>query len=81
MIKVGSDESFKYILNIQLTMAVKQVLPIGIDFSRYVGEWVVICEDKLVAHNKKLTNVEKEIRECKRTPVIAKIPEKETLIF
>ena len=62
-------------------MAIKQVLPGNIDFSKYLGEWVVVCEDKIVAHNKNLNNVEKEIKECKRTPVIAKIPEKDTLIF
>lgn len=52
-----------------------------IDFSRDIGEWVVICQNKIVAHNKKLNKVEKEIKACKRVPIIAKIPKKETLIF
>ena len=58
-----------------------QVLPQDVDFSRYVGEWVVVCQNKIVAHNKNLNNVEKEIKACKRVPIIAKIPKKETLIF
>ena len=62
-------------------MAINQVLPQGIDFSRYVGQWVVVCENKVVAHNKSLNKVEKDIKECKKEPVVAKIPKKETLIF
>ena len=58
-----------------------EVLPAKVDFSKYIGEWVVICENKVVAHDKNLNNVEKEIKECKREPIVAKIPKKETLIF
>ncbi|HLC64972.1 MAG TPA: DUF5678 domain-containing protein [Candidatus Nanoarchaeia archaeon] len=62
-------------------MAVNQVLPHNIDFSKYVGQWVVVCENKVVAHDKNLTNIQDEIKECKKTPLIAKIPKKEILIF
>jgi len=62
-------------------MAINEVLPSRIDFSKYVGQWVVICENKIVAHDKNLNNVEKEIKKCKKVPVVAKIPKKETLIF
>jgi len=62
-------------------MATKEILPQKVDFSKYVGEWVVVCENKVVAHDKNLCKVEKEIKECKRVPVVAKIPKKETLIF
>ena len=62
-------------------MAVDQVLPSNVDFSKYVGQWVVICQNRVVAHNKNLNKVKKVIKECKRIPTIAKIPKKETLIF
>jgi len=62
-------------------MAINQVLPQGVDFSKYVGQWVVICQNKVVAHDKNLNNIKKEIKECSRVPTIAKIPKKDTLIF
>jgi len=62
-------------------MSVKCVLPPMIDFSKFVGEWVVICENKVVGHDKNLSKLEKEIKQCKRTPTITKIPKEEVLIF
>jgi hypothetical protein len=62
-------------------MVINEVLTKNVDFSKYVGQWVVICENKLVAHNKSLNNINKDIKNCKRVPTIAKIPEKGTLIF
>jgi len=53
----------------------------NMDSSKYLGEWVIICQDKIIAHNKNLKNIEKEIKRCKKTPTIAKIPKKDTLIF
>jgi hypothetical protein len=64
-----------------IEMVIEQVLTQKVDFSRYVGQWVVICENKVVAHDKNLNKVQKEIKECKRVPTIAKIPKKDTLIF
>ena len=61
-------------------MPTNEVLP-KIDLSKYVGEWVVICEEKVVAHDKDLTKIDKEISECKRAPIITKIPKKKVLIF
>ena len=62
-------------------MVINDALTKNIDFSKYVGQWVVICENKLVAHNKNLNMINKEIKECRRIPTIAKIPKKRTLIF
>ena len=56
------------------------ILP-NTDLSRYLGEWVLICDDKVIAHNKNLTKISKEIDNCKKSPTIAKIPKKDTLIF
>lgn len=52
-----------------------------VDFSKFTGEWVVVCNNKIVAHDKKLTNLEKEISNCKSTPTIHKIPKNKVLIF
>ena len=62
-------------------MVIHDVLPKKLDLSRYVGQWVVICEDKIVAHAKDLTKIRKAIDKCKRQPTVAKIPKKEILIF
>ena len=61
-------------------MAIKQILQDS-DLTNYVGEWVVICQNKVVAHNRDITKLKKKINECKTIPTIAKIPEKESLIF
>jgi len=47
----------------------------------YVGEWVVICDKKIIAHSKDLTKLKADIARCKTRPSIAKIPKSETLIF
>ncbi len=57
-----------------------QVMP-ELDYSRYRGQWVVICNNKIIAHNKDLTKISNDIDTCKKTPTIAKIPAKGQLIF
>lgn len=54
-------------------------LPEGAE--RFVGEWVVVCERKVVAHGHDLRALRSEIARCKRTPLIAKIPKADVLIF
>lgn len=61
-------------------MAQVQVLP-KLDFSKYVGQWILLCEDKIVDHNKELKKIKDSITKCKRAPTIVKIPEEGTLIF
>ena len=58
-----------------------EVLPRNIDFSKYIGEWVVICEDKVIAHNEDVRKLEKDIASCRRTPKIALIPSDDVLIL
>jgi len=60
-------------------MAKKRTLEI--DFSEYKGQWVVICNEKVIASDKKLNKLKKDIKACKTTPTIAKIPEEEVMIF
>jgi hypothetical protein len=62
-------------------MTINEVLPHSLDLSKYVGQWVVICNNIVIAHDKILNKIEKEINACKTTPIIAKIPKKDTLIF
>ena len=52
-----------------------------IDLSKFIGEWVVICDDVVIDHNKDISKLEESIRGCRRTPTIAKIPVQDTLIF
>jgi len=59
---------------------ITEVLP-KVDLSRYIGQWVVICNKKVIAHNKDLTKIQKDIDKCKITPTVTKIPKKDTLIF
>lgn len=61
-------------------MAIEEVIP-KMDVSKFRGEWIVICDKKLVAHNKDLTKIKKEIGQCKKMPTVTKIPKEETLIF
>ena len=61
-------------------MTIDKVLPDS-NLAKYVGEWIVICKNEVIAHNKDITKLKKEIHKCKTTPTIAKIPKKEILIF
>jgi hypothetical protein len=49
----------------------------------FVGEWVAICKEKVVSHG---SDVKKVYAEAKRkcpaeTPFLARLPEKDTMIF
>ena len=49
----------------------------------YIGEWVAICNKKIVSHGKDVKVVFKEAKErCpKERPFIAKVPSEKTMIF
>lgn len=53
------------------------------DMSNYIGEWIAICDGKLVSHGKNIKEVFDETKsKCPgKKPLFAKIPEKETMIF
>lgn len=49
----------------------------------YIGEWIAICDKKIVSHGK---NVKEVFSEAKKTcpnkrPLITKVPDKQTMIF
>ncbi len=53
------------------------------DLSSYIGEWIAICDKKIVAHGKDFKKIFEEVKErCpNKRPLITKVPEKETMIF
>ena len=53
------------------------------DISCYIGEWIAICNKKIVAHGKDVKTVFKEAKEKypKQRALITRVPEKETMIF
>jgi hypothetical protein len=53
------------------------------DMKQYIGEWVAICNDKVIAHDKNLKKVYKKAKdECpKQRPLVTKVPDKGTMIF
>jgi len=51
-----------------------------IDLNPYTSEWVVICKDKVIAHNKQLKNLESDIKNCNH-PTLMLVPGKEAWIF
>jgi len=50
---------------------------------QYLGEWIAICNQRIVSHGKNVKKVYKEAKEkCPSArPLIAKVPDKETMIF
>lgn len=51
--------------------------------NHYIGEWVAICNQKIVAHGKEIKAVFNEAKQkCpKERSLITRVPDKETMIF
>ena len=45
-----------------------------VDLSKYKGEWVLLCEDKVVAHAKDVLALENAIKKCNTIPTLTKVP-------
>lgn len=54
-----------------------------LDLSEHIGEWIAVCEGKIVARGRDIKKVYAEAKEKypNKKPFIAKVPEKETMIF
>ena len=54
-----------------------------VDISKYIGEWIAIYEDKVIAHGKDLKEVAVRAREISggKKFLLAKVPSEETMIF
>jgi len=63
-----------------MSMTLTDVFP-KVDYSKYVGEWVVVYEDKIIAHNRNLNKISPEIHACKGTPTLIKIPKGDSWTF
>ena len=51
--------------------------------SSYIGKWIAICNNKIVASGKDVKKVYKEAKKQfpKKRPLITRVPDKETMIF
>jgi len=56
---------------------------IDANLDNYTGEWVAICDNKVVAHGKNVKEVFEESRKkCpNKKPLLSKVPSEETMIF
>ena len=50
---------------------------------KFIGQWIAICNNKIVANGKDVKKVFKEARERypKERPLLTRVPDKETMIF
>ncbi len=53
------------------------------DLSQYIGEWIAICENKIIAHSKNLKEVVSKAKEIsgEKRFLLARVPSEETMIF
>jgi len=53
------------------------------DLSSYIGKWIAICNNEIVASGKDVKKVHKEAKTKfpKKRPLITRVPDKETMIF
>ena len=53
------------------------------DISRFIGEWIAICENGIISHGKNLREVAREanIKSKGRKFLLARVPSEETMIF
>lgn len=53
------------------------------DISNYIGEWIAILEDKIIAHGKNLREVTEKAQKVSkgRKFLLARVPSEETMIF
>jgi len=46
----------------------------------FIGEWVIVCKKKVVAHHKDLREIWSKIDDCKTTPLVMCVPEQKIWI-
>lgn len=49
----------------------------------YIGEWIAICNEKIVAHGRDVKKVFMKAKEKypNERPMVTRVPDKETMIF
>jgi hypothetical protein len=48
---------------------------------KYPGEWVIICNNKIIAHHQDLRAIKDKIATCRGTPLISKFPKEAVWLF
>ena len=53
------------------------------NLGKYIGEWVAICNQKIVSHGKDAKSVFEQAKKQfpKQRPLLTRVPDKETMIF
>ena len=53
------------------------------DISLYSGEWIAICEEKIIAHGRNIKEVAQEAKNKSKGKkfLLARVPSEETMIF
>jgi len=53
------------------------------NIDKYIGEWIAICDKKIISHGKNVKKVFKEAKvKCPtKKPLLTRVPNKETMIF
>lgn len=51
------------------------------DTSKYVGEWIAVADDRILAHGKNVKKVVTEANKTGKKFILAKVPSQETMIF
>ena len=54
-----------------------------VDVSSFIGQWIAICENKIIAHGKNLKEVAEQARRVLQGKkfLLARVPSQETMIF
>ncbi len=58
----------------------QEILP-KLDYSKYLGEWIVVSKSKIIAHDKVLARIHDKIKSSRSPVTIAKIPDQETVVL
>ncbi|MBS3163638.1 succinyl-CoA synthetase subunit alpha [Candidatus Woesearchaeota archaeon] len=53
------------------------------DLDGYIGQWIAICNQKIISHGNSIKKVFQEAKEkCpNERPLLTRVPDKETMIF
>lgn len=55
----------------------------NLNVDKFIGQWIAICDEKIVSHGQCFKEVFKEAKEkCPhKRPMVTKVPDKEAMIF
>jgi hypothetical protein len=55
----------------------------NLNVDKFIGEWIAICDEKIISHGKSFKNVFNEAKKkCpKHRPLFTRVPDNEAMIF